>query len=497
MGRRAQRTPRGKSGSASSQLRNTPKPFDWKRIGLAVLSVLLLLGILAVLWPLPEESGPNFQQSSPRQPKSQHSRSNEQAPLPPPESIDSLERELGLHAAAPDTAENALDFGQLEQEITAQADLVVKEYPEDFQAWHLAGKIYGKYKQSEPAELRFKRALEIAPNDLQVRQDLADVLLQVGRNADAVAVLSEATTLVPNFETQPDFSHALAESLMGVGRLDEARQLLTTMLEDSPDSPLHWISLGKVELQKQEFALAEASFRRALALDETSEAAWLSLCQALAFQRKTEEAAGARKQLEALRQTSLAERESFEEEHLLSLRRFAASSFRSLAVIRQNHGDSVQAQLGLERSLALEPSNLLTLSHLMVFHRNRGEFPAAADIARRILKLQPDLFSHYVNLANLSMEQADPHTAELALRLAAQRELADGQAQLSLAQFMLMLKRPVEAIAPARSAVQEMGSLDARLVLISALNASGRTGEAQAELDHARMRFPRDPRLGP
>lgn len=413
----------------------------------------------------------------------------------PADTIQSLEHELGLATLVSqhfDTVE--LDFEQLEREITSAADRLVELYADDHQGLHLAGKIFTRYKKTARAEPLLRASLALAPRNLDVRSDLADVLAQLGRHADAADLLAEVVQVAPEFKANADYVNILAESQIGIGKLAEASELLKAVLEQHPDSASNWVSLGKVQLQTGDFSAAESSLRKSVHLEPDNELAWLSLVQALAFQSKSAEAAEARERLATLRDSSLPQGD-FEAQHLPSLKRFAASSFRSLAIIYQNHGESSTARKWLERSHAINPEDTLTLSCLMGFHRNEGDFDTAAKFCRSMIKLQPEMFGNYVNLANLSMEKSRVRTAEAALRLAAKRNLANGAAHLSLAKFMLMLHRPNEAIQPARAAVADQNSVDSRLVLIDALQAAGQFEAAKLELNEAVRLAPNDPRL--
>lgn len=463
-----------------------PAARPWRRIVALAACVMLTVMTAVMLWPVTP-------QVVSRRP-AQEARVKSAAVAAETEA--SLARELGLESDLSSShVALQLDFEKLEQEITAAAEHLVESYADDFQGLHLAGNIYSRYKQTQRAEPVLRQSLSLAPANLQIRGDLAEVLEQLGRSADAAEVLMQATSAAPDFVNHPGYVNLLAESQIGVGNLTDARGLLEAVVLRFPASAENWTSLGKVELQSRDFAVAEIHLRKALEFEPTNELAWLSLVQVLAFQRKTAEAEEAKSQLEALRAASSQQQGDFETQHLPSLQRFAASSFRSLAVIYQNHGASSTAKHWLERSLETDPEDLVTLGHLMSFHRNGGEFETAAEFCRKIIKLEPQVFSNYVNLANLNMEMSRVRTAEAALRLAAKRNLGNGESHLSLAKFLMMLRRPGEAIAPARDAVATLNSIDSRMVLIDALHAAGQLDAAKAEWEEARKLAPNDPRL--
>jgi predicted Zn-dependent protease len=323
----------------------------------------------------------------------------------------------------------------IERELRPALLELVEKYPDDYQAHHLAGIVEVRFKQTQVAEPRLRRSLELAPNDSQIRLDLADMLLQIGNNGEALELLEAGAAGGAN---SPQYLHSLAEAQLRSGDANRARLTLLDATQRFPDSQPNWLSLGKSQLQLGEYAAAEASLRTAISFNADNKPAWIALSQALAFQKKTEAAAEVREQLKRLGDGSPVI-DSFDSVFGASLRRFACSSFRSLAVVYQRHLDNARAKHWLERARETDPTDVLTLGYLTSYYRNTGEFAAAAEVVRELLLLEPQALHNYINLANLQMEQGNTAGAEAALRLAVEREVELDKSLAALEGFLQML----------------------------------------------------------
>jgi predicted Zn-dependent protease len=323
----------------------------------------------------------------------------------------------------------------IERELRPALLELVEKYPDDYQSHHLAGIVAVRFKQTQVAEPRLRRSLELAPDDSQIRLDLADMLLQIGNNDEALELLEAGATGGAN---SPHYLHSLAEAQLRSGDARRASLTLLDATQRFPDSEPNWLSLGKAQLQLGEYAPAEASLRTAIALNPDNKPNWIALSQALAFQRKTEAAAQVREELKRLGDGTEAT-DSFDSVFSASLRRFACSSFRSLAVVYQRHLDGVRAKHWLDRARQIDPTDVLTLAYLTSYYRNTGEFAAAAEVMRELLLLEPHALHNYVNLANLQMEQGNTAGAEAALRLAVERGVEPKKSLEALNGFLQML----------------------------------------------------------
>ena len=100
--------------------------------------------------------------------------------------------------------------------------------------WLARGRSHQQERRPVDAMLCFRRALREAPQSADVRFHLGEVLWQVGRLSDAIALWREATKLSP----QHAASHqALTEALLGTGEYVAAGDVANHVLALVPDNP--------------------------------------------------------------------------------------------------------------------------------------------------------------------------------------------------------------------------------------------------------------------
>lgn len=279
----------------------------------------------------------------------------------------------------------------IEAELRPAMLELVEKFPDDYQAYHLAGIVAVRFKQTNLAQPLLRRSLELASNDIQIRMDLADMLLQAGNNDGALELLEAGAADGSN---SPNYLHMLADAQLRGGDVKQASQTLVEAIQRFPQSEQNLLSLGKAQLQLGDFAAAELSLRTAISINANNRPALIALSQALAFQTKTEEVSQIREELK-LMGDGTPEIDSFDSVFEASLRRFACSSFRSLAVVYQRHLDGVTAKHWLDRAHRTDPADSLTLAYLTSYYRNTGEFEAAAEVTRELVQLEPETLHNY------------------------------------------------------------------------------------------------------
>lgn len=436
----------------------------WKRAILVAVATFVIVVLLSFFfWPIPTETDQN--------------------------EIEYGQRWL-LHVETAKPEELNLD--SLQEEIRTSIEQLLESYPRDPQSLHLAGIVYAELKQTVNAERMFLASLDIEPNEIQVRHDLAELLLMSGRDQEALEVLEIGRE---RGETPFAFVCLLAETQSRLGLIPEAVTTLQAALKNFPTAAKQWRILGELQLQQSNYALAETSLRKSIELDGQNEPAQFALCQSLALQKKSEEAIAARLRLDKLRTQNRAIQTSFEQVHQQTFRRFVCSTFRSIAILHQVHRELEKAKAAFDRAIQVDPTDLKTLSQMTNYYRKLGDYENAAEFSRKIVLLQPDELSHYTNLANLCMEAGNASIAQATLQLAANRNVGGGISHQLLARFLMLRNKAAEAVPPARRAVELLETTDSYLVLIDALDASGKKDLAEAVRTQARKTYPNESRL--
>jgi tetratricopeptide (TPR) repeat protein len=109
--------------------------------------------------------------------------------------------------------------------------------------------------------------------NIQARQELADLLVQQDRPAEALDTLNE----IPESERGPATRFFMAKALAGMGRQDQAIDALRAAVEEDPDFVEAWAELAyQHELQK-DYVAAEQIYSHLLEMGQDSQELWLRL----------------------------------------------------------------------------------------------------------------------------------------------------------------------------------------------------------------------------
>jgi tetratricopeptide (TPR) repeat protein len=143
-------------------------------------------------------------------------------------------------------------------------------------SWHQVG----YWRDSETL---YERALEVAPDSPNIRWNLAMLLTEHGRPAEAIPHLRHLTEIAPNFMAG---YIQLVLSLIGVGDLAGAEQVVVELRQLAPDAAQTHLATAIVALKRGDLREAEREADAALALDPKLERARNVLRQVYAARRQ-------------------------------------------------------------------------------------------------------------------------------------------------------------------------------------------------------------------
>ena len=170
-------------------------------------------------------------------------------------------------------AERALQGGILDvAERLLRARL--RERPTDVPAIRMMAELAGRLGRYRDAEALLRRALELAPDFDAAR---ANYVTMLHRQSKFDAALTEADRLITGDPGNGGYLTLKAAVLVRTGGYDEAIALYRRVLDRLPDQARLWISLGHVQKTVGDQAAAIASYRRAVAIDDTLGDGWWSL----------------------------------------------------------------------------------------------------------------------------------------------------------------------------------------------------------------------------
>jgi len=129
--------------------------------------------------------------------------------------------------------------------------------------WLERGRVHQRQGRAVDAMLCYRRAAREEPRAMEPRFHLGEVLWQLGRLPDAIALWREAAGLAPD---HPAVQMALAEALLGTGEMQGARDIAARRLAGRPNRPHARAIVAVADLHEQKDArAAAAAFVEALA----------------------------------------------------------------------------------------------------------------------------------------------------------------------------------------------------------------------------------------
>jgi tetratricopeptide (TPR) repeat protein len=274
----------------------------------------------------------------------------------------------------------------------------------------------------DDAERLDRAVLAARPDDLHVREQLARLLDERGRPAEAAEEWRELLRRVPGLDA---WRTRLAFSLAAAGQTAEAREVLAAVLADRGDADAR-VNLGEVVERAGDPAAATEHYRAALAQDPAHEPARLALADLLARQGRLDEA-------ERLVREALEDDEG-------SPRAWAA-----LAAVHERRGDLAAAVPAWQRATELDSGDAVAANNLGYALERLGRPAEASERYTRALALDPTYALPYFNLGDLALQHG---RAEEAVRFyRGGLELAPGneQARRNLALAMEAAGAPAAA----------------------------------------------------
>ncbi len=148
-------------------------------------------------------------------------------------------------------------------------------------ALHALGRAYRGKSWSLDARRVFQRLVELTPDDLAARADLAETLLDLEAWDDARVQAEAIRAKKPD---SPQAAYLLGAAVLGKGQPQEALQLLTQALVGGAVTPEMHRSHGDALAQLGRLPEAEAAYRRALSQRPNYAEATLGLAGTLASQ---------------------------------------------------------------------------------------------------------------------------------------------------------------------------------------------------------------------
>ena len=174
-------------------------------------------------------------------------------------------------------------------QVVEEGERLAVRHPRSGFLLQLLGSAQARLGQSEAAVASLEKALAIAPNDAETRNNLGILLAGLGRDAEAIARFSEAAALAPH---NADARNNLGVLLGKAGRQAEALEALEQAIRLRPGHAQTYFNLGNLLKDSGRMEDAVQAFRQAIACQPNHAPAYNNLGNLLNNLGRSGEAAG-------------------------------------------------------------------------------------------------------------------------------------------------------------------------------------------------------------
>jgi tetratricopeptide (TPR) repeat protein len=262
---------------------------------------------------------------------------------------------------SPDRAANIPEFVRLPGDAIAE----IREQFLDAYSFLRAGMANEHTGDHEGAERAYRRGLQVAPEDPELRNALGWTLFQDGRTAEAVAEYERALTANPSHAKS---HNNLALALVELGRLEEAAGHFEASLGIEPKAEIYSdLGFTMARLGKPEEAIAD--YQKALELDPSCASAHSNLAVTLAQ-------AGDFGEAEPHYRKALAGRPT-------------AETHNGLGYVLARQGRADEAIAEFRKAIEIDPKFTPAYNNLAAVLVEQGKLEEAASAYRRSLAEKP------------------------------------------------------------------------------------------------------------
>ncbi len=333
----------------------------------------------------------------------------------------------------------------------------------------------------EDALASCRKAIELAPNDAELRWECGELLKTMGRLADAISEFDTALLLDPKLE-RAELSRA--DAFRRIPNYLETRRALEAAKAAHPLSPAPLVALGELEIEMQNYDKAIEHLRGAIALAPNDLTARVDL--GVAHRARSEMA-------EALKEFDFVLQRDPE--------RAAAYYFRGSTYADQNQNEPAFADA--QKVVALTPDSRPGRLLLASVSIRLGKCPEAVELLETLTASAPDDTESLTLLGRAyrcsgNVARANETTAKF--EEASKREQSNRENQTQARNLVIKANelarknQPVQALEALREALEKdpkNGPAYSQLAKIYA--SAGRLDEARTAIDQALADHPDNP----
>jgi Tfp pilus assembly protein PilF len=255
----------------------------------------------------------------------------------------------------------------------------IQKDPDAAQPYQWRGWVLERLNDWGGAMKDYEMALELNPEETNIRLRLAEILLDHAKMDDAVPHLERLWNQCPD---RPDVKARLGQCRYEQSRFDEARSLLEDAVKEMPDDSSVLLYLARLEISDGHPDKAEAKLRHALKVDPTDMKALFELYGCL-------QQAGRRQEAEATLQqhqkgTAMLKRLSKLIQEEAEKPTNNPDNLNEIGVQFLRSGNGRVGVYWLRRALQIDPTHQPTHKALAEYYEGKGEKEKAAEHRRQL-----------------------------------------------------------------------------------------------------------------
>jgi tetratricopeptide (TPR) repeat protein len=348
--------------------------------------------------------------------------------------------------------------------------------PKSGQATGRFGMVLEAHTLYEPAALAFQRAVRLDPKEFSWRYYLAVAQDYASQPEQALAAVSDALRI------RPDYTPAVLKRgalLLKLGRFKESGAVLEPIIAQDPGSAEALYTLGRVKFAEGDFAAAEDLYRRACEAYPTYGAAWFGLAET---ERRLGHGAESEKNYR-LAESYKDRKPPTRDQVLAEVQKLATGIETRLTEAKRlmDRRQFDEASRIYKDVLAQHPDNpdcLVNLLYMAQF-QNQSSPQEVETLYATASRVSPGVPQVYLYYGTALASQGKYDKAVTAIEKGISLKPDDGEAQAWLADVMMRQHKPAQAIEHYRLALKvEPSFRPARLMLGQLLITTGRSGEA-------------------
>jgi tetratricopeptide (TPR) repeat protein len=394
----------------------------------------------------------------------------------------------GVDDVAPEVAEVLYEMDDVARQLAV-------DLPQSPGAVFVIGRIHKDFGKTEAAIDQWHECIELDPAFGGAYGAIGLARLEMGQHEEAEEFLAKAVHLAPDSSR---FAIAWAQSLLALGRTEEAVRILQADVDKHPRAMAAIALLGHTYVQLRQFEKGKEMLLKAVVLGPEYTNAYhglVSACSNLGEKEEAKQYAAKLRELKAKDEQS--HRDSLK--NRVDLQRIGFSAAKLYVEIANEYiasGNTEVAEAYLQRSQELNPDSSQAYEVLAWLYVRQGRRREALSMLRELLARGEDSLSAQMRAGSLLMELGDMQAAEKVYRRAVELtpELAGGYAALA-SLFLQQAGRGAEAQGLAKKAVEMEPTAQYLLLLANASLAANDTQTARDAIGRASALAPQDPKI--